>query len=81
MAEPDDRRAGVGFKKAATMKTYRMLVREVGEAPPVELIAEMRTDGRAVDFAMSRLTEQPRILDLEVWSGVSRLARLQRQAA
>ncbi len=63
------------------MKTYRMLVREAGSEQPFELIAEMRTDGRAMDFARQRLLDYPRIAAIEVWSGLTQLCRLQRRAA
>jgi hypothetical protein len=61
------------------MKTYRMLVREFGCDRPFELIAQMRGDQRAADFARQRLSDYPRILQIEVWSGLSRLCRLERR--
>ena len=63
------------------MKTYQMRIRQLGWDRPMELIAEMRSDRRAIDFARQRLTEQPRILDIEVWSGLTQLCRLQRGGA
>lgn len=63
------------------MKNYRMLVYEYGCVQPVELIAQMASDRRAVDFARQRLTDYSRILAIEVWSGLSRLSRLQRRSA
>ncbi len=62
------------------MKTYRMLVREADSVEPFELIAQMRTDRRAVDFASQRLVEYPRIAAIEVWSGFTQLCRLQRRS-
>jgi hypothetical protein len=76
MAAPDPGRADV---EVAMMKTYRMLVRETDCEQPLELIAEMRTDGRAVDFARQRLIDYPRIAAIEVWSDLTRLCRLQRR--
>ena len=61
------------------MKIYRMVVAERGCAKPVELIAEMSSDGRAVDFARQRLIDHPRIDAIEVWSGLDRLCRLGRR--
>ena len=63
------------------MKTYRMLVRETGSVEPSVLIAQMRTDRRAMDFASQRLTDYPRIAAIEVWSGFTRLCQLQRRHA
>ncbi len=63
------------------MKLYRMLVYETGCVQPIELIAQMASDRRAVDFARQRLTDYPRILAIEVWSGLCRLSRLQRRNA
>jgi hypothetical protein len=61
------------------MNLYRMLVYETGCVQPVELIAQMASDGRAVDFARQRLTDYSRIQVIEVWSGLCRLSRLQRR--
>ena len=61
------------------MKTYRMLVRETDSEQPFELIAQMSTDRRAMDFASQRLVEYPRIAAIEVWSDLTQLCRLQRR--
>ena len=58
------------------MKTYLMHVRERGLDQPVELIAEMVSDLRAVDFARQRIAAYPRITEIEIWSGEARLCRL-----
>ncbi len=60
------------------MKIYRMLVHERDGGAPVELTAEMVSDLRAVDFARQRLAAQPRLVEIEIWSGQGRLCRLQR---
>ena len=62
------------------MKTYRLLVLEAGCVQPFELIAEMKSDLRAVDFARQRLAAYPRIALIEVWSALGRLCRLQQNA-
>jgi hypothetical protein len=61
------------------MKIYRMLVHERDGGAPVELTAEMVSDLRAVDFARQRLAAQPRLVEIEIWSGQGRLCRLQRR--
>jgi hypothetical protein len=63
------------------MKTYRMHVYERVGDQPVELIAEMVSDLRAVDFARQRICAYPRIVEIEIWSEQGRLCRLQRQCA
>lgn len=63
------------------MKTYRMLVQERGGETPTQLTAEMVSDLRVVDFARQRFAAQPRILQIEIWSGERRLCRLSRGAA
>jgi hypothetical protein len=59
------------------MKTYRMLVYERGCVQPVELIAQMKGDLRAVEFARQRIVAYPRILSIEIWSGSDRVCRVQ----
>jgi hypothetical protein len=59
------------------MKTYRMLVYERGCVQPIELIAEMKSDLRAVEFARERIVAYPRILTIEIWSGAERVCRVQ----
>jgi hypothetical protein len=59
------------------MKTYRMLVYERGCVQPIELIAEMKSDLRAVEFARQRIVAYPRILSIEILSGADRLCRVQ----
>jgi hypothetical protein len=70
-----------GGAKATAMKTYRMLVHERGCVQPVELIAEMKSDLRAVEFARQRIVAYPRILSIEIWSGPDRVCRVQSRAA
>lgn len=61
------------------MKIYRLLVHEQGGDAPLELTAEMVSDLRVVDFARQRLAAQPRLVEIEIWSGQGRLCRLQRR--
>jgi hypothetical protein len=68
-----------GGGREAAMKTYRMLVLETGCVQPIELIAEMSSDLRAVDFARQRIVAYPRIVSIEIWSALGRLCRLQRR--
>ena len=63
------------------MKTYRMLVCGTSGAQRFELVAEMVSDLRAVDFARSRLAADPRIQEIDVWASEGRLCRLQRKDA
>lgn len=63
------------------MKTYRMLVYEPGCVQPVELIAQMKSDLRAVEFARERIIAYPRIVTIEIWSGPDRICRVQPRAA
>jgi hypothetical protein len=70
-----------GGAKATAMKTYRMLVHERGCVQPIELIAEMKSDLRAVEFARQRIVAYPRILSIEIWSGSDRVCRVQSRAA
>jgi hypothetical protein len=63
------------------MKIYRMLVHERGCSQPVELITEMKSDLRAVEFASQRITAYPRIASIEIWSGPDRVCRVQAPAA
>ncbi|HWF78472.1 MAG TPA: hypothetical protein VN694_15000 [Caulobacteraceae bacterium] len=63
------------------MKTYRMFVHERGSSQPFELIAQMKSDLRAVEFARQRIVAFPRILAIEIWSGESRVCRVQSRAA
>jgi hypothetical protein len=63
------------------MKTYRMLVYERGCVQPIELIAQMRGDLRAVEFARQRIVAYPRILSIEIWSGSDRVCRVQAPGA
>lgn len=63
------------------MKTYRMLVYERGCVQPVELIAQMKSDLRAVEFARDRIIAYPRIVTIEIWSGADRICRVQARAA
>ena len=62
------------------MKTYRMILRENG-AEPLELVAEMVSDLRAVDFGRQRLAAYPRIQEIDIWAREGRLCRLQRAGA
>jgi hypothetical protein len=59
------------------MKTYRMFVYERGCIQAIELIAEMKSDLRAVEFARERIVAYPRILTIEIWSGEDRICRVQ----
>ena len=63
------------------MKTYRMLVYEPGCVQPVELIAQMKSDLRAVEFARERIIAYPRIVTIEIWSGPDRICRVQPRVA
>ena len=63
------------------MKTYRMFVHERGCGQPLELIAEMKSDLRAVEFARQRIVAYPRIVSIEIWSGDDRVCRVQSCAA
>ena len=58
------------------MKTYRMLVYETGCVQPIELIAQMAGDLRALDFARQRIAAYPRILSIEIWSGADRVCHV-----
>ena len=70
-----------GGAKATAMKTYRMQVYERGCVQPIELIAQMRGDLRAVEFARQRIVAYPRILSIEIWSGTDRVCRVQAPGA
>ena len=59
------------------MKTYRMFVYERIGDQPVELITEMVSDLRAVEFARQRITAYPKIVAIEIWSGADRICRVQ----
>ena len=63
------------------MKTYRMLVYERGCVQPIELIAQMKSDLRAVEFARERIVAYPRILTIEIWSRADRVCRVQAPGA
>jgi hypothetical protein len=63
------------------MKTYRMFVHERGCVQPIELIAQMKSDLRAVEFARERIVAYPRILAIEIWSDEARVCRVQSSAA
>ncbi|HEX3407374.1 MAG TPA: hypothetical protein VHS81_09070 [Caulobacteraceae bacterium] len=63
------------------MKTYRMFVHERGCVQPFELIAEMKSDLRAVEFARQRIVAYPRIVSIDIWSGDDRVCRVQAQGA
>ena len=58
------------------MKTYRLVVRESADDQPLELVTEMASDLRAADFARQRIAANPKILEIEIWSGETRLCRL-----
>ena len=64
---------------AMRMKTYRLVVRESAGGQPSELVTEMASDLRAADFARQRVAADPRILEIEIWSGEARLCRMQRR--
>ena len=70
-----------GAAKATAMKTYRMLVYERGCIQPIELIAEMKSDLRAVEFARERIVAYPRIVAIEIWSDATRVCRVQPRGA
>jgi len=63
------------------MKTYRMFVHERGCEHPIELIAEMKSDLRAVEFARQRIVAYPRISSIEIWSAATRICRVQAAGA
>jgi hypothetical protein len=74
---------GRTFATATTMhmKTYRMIVREGADGEPLELVAKMASDLRAADFARQRIAADPRIREIEIWTGDTRLCRLQARGA
>ena len=63
------------------MKSYRLVVRESADGEPLELVAELASDLRAADFARQRMAANPRIREIEIWSGEARLCRLQARGA
>lgn len=58
------------------MKAYRVLVHDVRDADPIELMAELAHDRRAHEFARERLAASPYVRAIEVWRGLVKLCHL-----
>ena len=58
------------------MRAYRILVHDVRDTQPVELIAELAHDRRAHEFARERLSTSPYIRAIEVWRGLVKLCHI-----
>ena len=58
------------------MKTYRILVHDLGQSEPIVLAAELAGDRRAREFAHERLASSPDYAAVEVWDGAVRLCRV-----
>jgi hypothetical protein len=62
--------------KGDVMKAYKILVHDRRCDAPIELAAEMKHDARVVEFARDRLAASSHVAAIEVWSGATRLCRL-----
>jgi hypothetical protein len=62
------------------MKAYRILIHDDRTAAPLELAAEMASDGRVTEFCRERLASSAYVSSIEVWSGDKKLCQLWSEA-